>query len=316
MERQSAGQRRCLSYLLVQRGQHETALVNFVTAQGYQGDPAAANKNVRKYVRGSRSMYIASTRYAPLQNILDSAATPMAPFIAWNKVYSIFPYTTFIAKRCLLLRHIKDFASPQLRNWQDKGFDVSSCTVQDHLALLNPKDAVSSKMRIPGSHLVGDERSWIIPLSTHGLTPSPFPDYLIDLASFTVTSEALNSNRIRSYDLKTKLIKTASLKFQYFLENGEQERRFFKDRTVVGVHLLPPDRQPLNMNSLFLSNALLQISKQESNRKWTPSENAGWIYHDDDMLEMLKLRYPEFATKATEVAKKGTKRKRDDVMEK
>jgi len=224
----------------------------------------------------------------------------------------MFPYQTFLESRTLLLRHIKSIMPSKLREWQSHGFKISACTVQDRIASLQPHRAVASKKRIVGLRRVGDERSWIISLNTDRLTPSPFPDYLIDFASFVVESNASDSDMFGAYSLKVKLLKSPSLRFQYMLPEIKHERRYFEDRTILGMHLLPPTQQPQGMRDWFHRTGILLAHGSRFIQTWTPPENAGWVYYDDEMLEMLKAKYPELMNKSAEPGSRGTKRKREN----
>jgi hypothetical protein len=253
-----------------------------------------------------------------LYGVMRSYATHLSTFITWNKSYSLFPYPTFIASQSMLLKHVKDISSERLQEWQWSGFDVAACTVQDRLATLVPQKAAGSKMRLVGPRHVSDERSWIISLNTNGLETSPFPDYLIDFASFSIKSWASESYAFGRYELEACVLKSPSLRFQYILPNKTHERRHFEDSTIVGMYALPSDLQPQGLDALFSDHRPergLLISGRRTIESWTPPDNAGWIYRDDEMLAMVKFKFPELTMELARAESKGTKRKREDDAE-
>ncbi|KAH7066050.1 hypothetical protein BKA63DRAFT_495926 [Paraphoma chrysanthemicola] len=111
----------------------------------------------------------------------------------------------------------------------------------------------NSKLRLCGSRRIGDERSWIISLKTNNVATSPCPDDVIDLT--------------------------------------EQKR--FDDVAILGMYALKPEHQPESIGNIFRRRERGGWSEadMEAFSDWEPPKDVGWVYHDEEMMEMIRARH-------------------------
>ena len=127
---------------------------------------------------------IITTKSDPLLCILAGFySTVVVHFFSWQKAYSIFPQTTFIDRRCYMLKEIDQFHAPRLAKYSRRGWQLQDV-------------AWAGEPRVPaleGTRRVGDQHSWIIPLNTKGIERTGKPDYVSAFANFHV--EKYGNNR-------------------------------------------------------------------------------------------------------------------------
>ena len=241
-------------------------------------------------------MYIHETEYTPLSKIKSSDVTCDVNFITWNKAYSVFPYHTFILEQGYLLTDIKHWKNtPEaLARWTRVGIDIAPFSLQDALPQRPRTDSTSTLL---GNRLVGDQRSWVVPLNTDRVEPSPFPDLLIDYAGFEVTrflkdkTETLldpSSPPFNHYTIEMTVVKSFALRHQYVsADTAYPEQHRFRDRAIVQLYALNAARRPSGFAQIL---AQTDHPNLRAIAGFVPPDS--WKYHDDEMIRMLEMRYP------------------------
>jgi hypothetical protein len=168
-----------------------------------------------------------------------------------------------------------------------------------------------SKMSLIRARRIGDEHSWVVPLNTNGVEPSTMPDYVIDFAAFDIS---VKSESFAHYDIQARSIKSFALKHQHVFPDVRDEKRRFEDRTIMGMRRLPKAQQPDRSSELFTQNPGYEINGPRWSiiEDWTPPEGSGWVYYDDEMLEILKMKHPDLAAYLAKTEMHGTKRGNED----
>ena len=256
-------------------------------------------------------MYIHETEYTPLSKITSSDVTCDVNFITWNKAYSVFPYHTFILKQGHLLTDIKHWEKvPEaLARWTRVGIDIAPFSLQDALPQRPGTDSTSSLL---GNRLVGDRSSWVIPLNTDQVEPSPFPDLLIDYAGFKVTefledeTETLPdspSPQFNHYTIEMTVVESFVLRHQYiFADKAYPEQHHFRGRTIVQLYSLGAARRPSGFAQIFTQT---KHSNLRAIAGFVPPES--WKYYDDEMLKFLEARYPELSSRSQKLTSRQTR---------
>ncbi|KAF2710357.1 hypothetical protein K504DRAFT_533315 [Pleomassaria siparia CBS 279.74] len=123
----------------------------------------------------------------PIQNILHLCCTSaVVNFISWNKVFSVFPRTTFLAHETVPLHPLDDHsgglhAKYSKRGWAMRTTPVNS-TLYGTLTEFRPSP-------ISWTRYVGDRQSWVMPLNTDGVVGSPRPDRVLECAGWSMCCE-------------------------------------------------------------------------------------------------------------------------------
>lgn len=104
--------------------------------------------------------------------MLQERGTSCISFIILERAYSVLGYQNFIQKVTYLLRHIANFAgiTTFLQGWQNAGFTIGAMDLTDHSTT---QSQVPTKRSLLGERRVGDNKTWIVPLNTSDITPSP-----------------------------------------------------------------------------------------------------------------------------------------------
>jgi hypothetical protein len=240
------------------------------------------------------------TRDTPLMYLLRERATSYVNFITWERAYSVFGYQTFFKKITYPLHHIENIPNLTefLQGCQKMGFELAAMDLSDHHPI---KTTESHKRSLQTKRRVGDERTWIVPLNTTDITPSPYPSHLLEYACFKVnTLDSMNrwnhyERTFNHYKLYAQQIKQHSLRYTYILAEAKYEIRRFQDLTVLMLHLLKPEHLPpgLDLTQIYSSvNGLgPHLGALEG---WKPAADSGWKYYDHDMLALLAVHYKDF----------------------
>lgn len=229
-----------------------------------------------------------------------------------------------------LLKCIASITEDTIQAWKKLGLKFSICSVQDRIAGLTEDDldrketaVLSSKMRLYGHRRIGDDRSWVIPLETAFLTPSRFPDHLIDYANCGVGTKTnagslgQQASRLYApgrYNIIKSVLQSPALRYEYInFKTDPWKTGYFRDRAILGMHLLPAVQQPTHLADIFdahhrqhISHAGLKIVDE-----YQHPVNADWAYYDDAMVEFMKADDPAFAAYLGEDESRGSKRKRE-----
>jgi hypothetical protein len=250
------------------------------------------------------------TAYTPVIAALRHMVpmTNSVNFITWDRAYCVFGYQTFIKDVAHVFKQPDRSLFPAivpsaLQSAEKLGFNFSTTSIEDRFPLDYPS---TSKNSLVGVRRIGDSRSWIVPLHTNGVRPSPFPSYLIDYASFEIRMG--DNSMFGHYLLCADVVKQHTLRYDYVLHDARNENSYFEDQTVIALHLLQPAFHPPNFDlarvfprtppqvarGVFnaqagISHRKLQLTGVEG---WEPPSDSGWRYYDDEMLELLKRRYP------------------------
>jgi hypothetical protein len=316
-----------LDYLVVE-SEHTTALMEYLVQGGYQKDdnpivgvtyqvstqrsiclyssanPITQMHSMKRVMCDGYTLEIrvVVTQNTPLMYVLRERATSCVDFTTWERAYSLFGYQTFFKKVTYPLRHVDAFPNFTnfLRGWQQIGFEVAAMDLSDHCTI---KPVRPHKRSLQGKRRVGDDKTWIIPLNTADIAPSPHPSHLLDYASFKINTLDNDTSRWRGsertfnhYKLHPEQIKHHSLRYSYILPSAEPENRRFEDLTVLMLHSLKPEHLPpgLNLTRVY-GGGNGPGPHLDALEGWKPPADSGWKYHDQDMLALLSVHYKDFA---------------------
>ena len=254
---------------------------------------------VRTNSKGLRRVAIVELETPPFSRIRNAAFTSDVNFITWNKAYSVFAYQTFILQEGYLLKHVADIAADRtLKVWDNIGISIAPVNFQDalHLDASTDPGASGPRSKMMRKRLIGDRHSWVIHLDTHGIEPPPFQDHSFDYAGFEVTTSIRNTIFLPSpgpfppfdhYTIKMTVLKSRVLRHQYaFADRARAEHCYFRDRAVMQLFALASEQRPPGFAQTF---ALRQHIDLSDIGDFVPP--GGWIYHDDEMLKMLEIKY-------------------------
>jgi hypothetical protein len=301
------------NYLVFEKGPHAIALFTYLNSERYPPIlPPSINGQNRTSVwwRAAqpdgpiKRIIVVETLSTPVLKLTGQACslTCIVNFISWNKAYSVFPYHTWVENKAFALTHIKTvIAAPSIdfQTWNTMGYDIGSLTAADQFPNF---PLLTSQSSLQGERRIGDSKSWMIPLNTDGVTASPFPAHLIDYASFEVIIVQSSIHGPGNWSqVKAQVVKDLSLKHEYIFADASHERRRLQDRTLLQIHLLPAAQRPAGFNQIYVPNPapnpaggtpvgnVLNLAVLNG---FVPPQ-TGWKYYDDDMLELLRLRYQE-----------------------
>jgi hypothetical protein len=220
---------------------------------------------------------IVETKTAPLSYVLrESPLTSSLIFLTLERAYSVFGCKTFIEKTG---HHLVSISYNQnmlnvMQGWKTMGFEI---TPLDFLDQPSPIFSHPTCGKLQGTRRIGDNKSWTIPLNTTDVMPSPRPYYVIDYASFNITTTfafhgTLGSYMFNHYVLQFKLLADQSLQHQYVVPSAQYDimKRHFQDHTTVGEQLAG----------------------------WVPAVDSGWKYSSrSKVLNRASLsHHPNFKT--------------------
>lgn len=85
--------------------------------------------------------------------------------ISWDRAYSLYPRCTFEHRKAILFRH-RSYKFAEIRQkYSNRGFEFTTTSANAHLGR---DPALVSEAR-----WIGDKRSWVLELSTEGITLPP-----------------------------------------------------------------------------------------------------------------------------------------------
>lgn len=212
----------------------------------------------------------------------------------------MFAYQTFILQEGYLLKHVADIAADRtLKVWDNIGISIAPIHFQDALQLETSTDSGASgpRSKMMRKRLIGDRHSWIIYLDTDGIEPPPFQDNSFGYAGFEVTTSIKNTILLPSpgpfppfdhYTIKMTVLKSRVLRHEYaFADRARAENCHFRDRAVMQLYALPSEHRSPGFAQIF---ALRQMIDLSGIGDFVPP--GGWIFHDDEMVNMLEITYP------------------------
>ena len=182
-----------------------------------------------------------------------------------------------------------------LQEWKNMGLEVTPLDLRDQPNRISTHPTSGGLQR---DRRIVDNKSWITPLNTTDITASPRPSYLVDYASFDITTtQALpgtsSSDVCSHYVLQFKLLADQSLQHLYVVPSAQYStmKHCFHDHTAVGVHLLSTEHLPTTLNLPVSSTRDPSIAEQLTG--WVPATDSGWKYYDDEMRGWLMQSYPD-----------------------
>jgi len=126
----------------------------------------------------------------------DAYTTGMLTFIAWNKAYHLLPYTTFVKREMFLLRNIKEIDPYDLRLSSLRGMKLKSVHWNAHDEIRPTDCQLLTRLR-----RVGDQHTWVMPLNTEGITPSPVPDTVLEASTFCLDLPDWDDHKTLFYEM-------------------------------------------------------------------------------------------------------------------
>jgi hypothetical protein len=135
---------------------------------------------------------IVETKTAPVSYVLrEYPLTSSLIFLTLERAYSVFGCKKFIEKTGHPLVSIlyNQNMLNVTQGWKTMGFEITPLNFLDQ----------PTCGKLQGTRRIGDNKSWTIPLNTTDVMPSPRPYYVIDYASFNITTTHAFHGTLGSY---------------------------------------------------------------------------------------------------------------------
>ncbi|KAJ4386860.1 hypothetical protein N0V93_009758 [Gnomoniopsis smithogilvyi] len=156
----------------------------FAMASVERTGPSKAGGECRTYSKtsedyGEAKIRLISCTSLPIQAILSESYTScVMNFISWNKIYSIFPRTTFVDHETVPLSPQSNDHIPLLEKYRTRDFTVRNVVPQDGQGWDEARH-----------RFVGDKQTWTLRLDTTGITPPEEPEFVLESCSFDMQYE-------------------------------------------------------------------------------------------------------------------------------
>ncbi|KAF4637168.1 hypothetical protein G7Y89_g920 [Cudoniella acicularis] len=296
--------------LLTQKEGYEfksrSGTLEFMNSNRYPvGDILKTDTLLRKWREGSEEkvtkVQIISTKIpAPLAIIGDFYTSALINFITWNKIYSIFPDSTFLDHETLRLRNAGDEETELIAKYAERGW-------QTKLELREAGTLPARCIQNISNRRLGDSNSWIIALDTEGITNSPTPDAVIDYSWFKISPVSkygsLEFNESKRYHIKTNLTGSCVLRYRYsFPPTGwnwcwANQMRKLNELTRAEIEKMPAEDRPA-----WFANAGPRFEFYGYNSRI--NKPPTWLYYDEKITmwyEWEKKKIAEASQKASPV---------------
>jgi hypothetical protein len=231
------------------------------------------------------------------------------------------PFATFILKEVYTTKRVihRHRSSLTLRAWSHTNLKIKPLSLRDHHLLPDPHkrrvtqtlvgDCRSPRLSFEEmeitDHYVCDSRSWIVLLKDLQSPPPTDPEYLIDFAGFRALANyglrprlAIGVELVRIIALEHKYIIATNSSHHnqpavpYLVRSAEQQR--YASIAVEQIYATAATQRPLNYQQLMFPDG--RINRVTLDTMWVWQRPLRWVYHDDEMLEILKGRYAVLAT--------------------
>ncbi|KAF2872834.1 hypothetical protein BDV95DRAFT_605425 [Massariosphaeria phaeospora] len=215
-----------------------------------------------------------------------STHTAELNFISWNKVYSLFPYATFVKRETYLLGgdQIDERAARKLAQASKDGFKTKS------LPWDRDDDSMTCLRR------VGDKRTWMMELDTTGITASDVPDSVLEVTTFKLKAHQSESPRkLSHYRIKSVVFDHPVLKHRYVVYfNVASVCQLWVslfEQTVIEMMKIPEAERPVRQLATLQTDYHHHVSAITNLD--TFDKPATWTFFDDEVIERLAKSFAE-----------------------
>ncbi|KAI4934888.1 hypothetical protein J4E85_002750 [Alternaria conjuncta] len=296
-------------YLYV--GQEVDAMTRYLEAENYVRDETNAEAPIRyrdgevvsedvyeKDGPGGRKLKVVITKCQTqsLAHMIlqDTYATGMLTFITWNKAYHLLPHTTFVRREMFLLRNIKEMDPYELRLFSLRGMKIKSVHWNAHDEIRPTDCQLLTRLR-----RVGDQHTWVMPLNTEGVTPSPVPDAVLEASTFRLDLPDWDDHKTLFYEMNvcTKLRHPvlrhtysttrfhARIEIPYYEKISKLYDRL-SEATAIELTKMDEDERPKEYDHLVNGSAI--ACDMEGFVR--PDD---WCYSDEDVRAFLMAAWKE-----------------------
>lgn len=102
------------------------------------------------------------------------------------------------------------------------------------------------------------------------------------------------------YHMEYIVVRSPALRYEYALStiSSSHEQKRFDDLAILGMYSLKPEHQPEHIAEVFRRPGRGRWSEadMEAVEDWKPPKDVGWVYHDAEMMAMIKARYAKECT--------------------
>jgi hypothetical protein len=126
---------------------------------------------------------------AVAQCLRGQYTTAYINFVSWNKAYSLYPRSTFLEHSCYAMSSFSGILQAET----DQSCLEADVLLKEIYEETEAPGRVRSAGPFTGSRRIGDKHTWVLPLSTAGLTiPPNFPDTLLESSIFQLKPGAFS----------------------------------------------------------------------------------------------------------------------------
>ncbi|KAF2247438.1 hypothetical protein BU26DRAFT_506677 [Trematosphaeria pertusa] len=313
-------------------GPDRKAMMRYLISDGYEApcekapsgcDDFAFDECIRlvhptRTVNGANKASILVVRaepyHSPIHLPLDKSCgtTIQQNYATWNKVYSLFPSSTFIDKEGYLMVELSERVGPTLYQLSKGGYKAKDI----HWFEKNYKAPGMTSEMLTRSRRIGDQHTLVIRLSTADVSKPAVPDGALESTTFYLFKEVRNG--ISFYDVNCNIkICHPVLRYVYELLYDETDNEYNKSIRHLQVRLdnlarmelykIPVEQRPAGYQSLVLN-------RNVSCTEWHFNKPDSWTYYDDDVIEYLAKIWrdreqKELEMKELEATQKGAKKR-------
>ena len=225
----------------------------------------------------------------------DAYTTGMLTFIAWNKAYHLLPYTTFVKREMFLLRNIKEIDPYDLRLSSLRGMKLKSVHWNAHDEIRPTDCQLLTRLR-----RVGDQHTWVMPLNTEGITPSPVPDTVLEASTFCLDLPDWDDHKTLFYEMNVCTeLRHPVLRHTYsttrfdagivtpYYEKLSKLYDRLSEATAIELTKMDEDERPKEYDQLVNRGSAIACDMEEFVR---PDD---WCYVDEDVRAFLMAAWKE-----------------------
>ena len=292
--------------------EHCDAIINYIEENGYEttsllkwdeyllSECRSTNSEHRFLIHGHVN--------TPLSGIFyDSTFTSDLCFIAWNKAYALFPYTTFIRRECYSLKKAGEFdmrqatltcvaAGLSVKTVSWAHLDTSFFHDSGLFEILSLSRECEDIKELARRRKVGDEHTWSIELGTKGLEESNIMDTSLESCTFRLYARDFSPPVEPVHYVigpHTSVLRHYVLRHTYMALTDERERSYYAVRiealrcrldelALVELSKMPPEDRPDVYEEIVqdVSNA-----RSHWGSDFVPPNT--WTFYDDEVIAFL-----------------------------
>jgi len=298
-------------------------ILEFLKKDGYVVLKKKSGSNVQTFSivvsRGTKILLdvFMGEKAAIAQALMCYPFTASLNFLSWNKVYALFPYSTFGKSESYLLRDMDAVKYAQLEGIVSDGLKFKSVawTHREAPEGLNPRhdftdtlfhqdaDELGELVRI---RRIGDRHTWVVKLDTKGLSVPDIPTSVLESATFqlrgphhhgqlsNVAHYVMDCDCIINHPVLKHQYVTLSLGTQdddsderkarhsYYIRKCQDLNTRLNELTLIALRGMHTDDRPLHQYI-----ALKRDISKAATMRGKIDLPASWAFFDDDVITYL-----------------------------